>query len=199
MAHVGAKNKTVRLGTRKDTVTRAPLVHIRDVANAGTYAVLAPIAWSLPGNQLPRAAQAIARLLSAAAPSGGRHQAYRKTVLGERLDASRAAAVQAEILADVTLERLYPLRCHRPGGWQPACRVAGGEHIEAALAGGRGALLWVMPVRYSDLISKIALHRAGYEVSHLSRFNHPGSNTHLGRALVNPVRPSRGATSPNAS
>lgn len=82
------------------------------------------------------------------------------------------------------------MRCHRPGSWQPACRIEGGEHIEAALAEGRGALLWVMPFRYSDLISKIALHRNGYDVSHLSRFNHPGSNTRLGCAFVNPVRTS---------
>ena len=44
MAHVEAKNGPARLGTRRDTVTPAPLVNIRDVANAGTYAALAPLA-----------------------------------------------------------------------------------------------------------------------------------------------------------
>ena len=43
---------------------------------------------------------------------------------------------------------------------------------------------------FSDLLTKVALHGAGFEVSHLSRFAHGFSGTRFGERVLNPIRTS---------
>jgi lauroyl/myristoyl acyltransferase len=57
-----------------------------------------------------------------------------------------------------------------------------------ALARGNGAVLWVAHFAFNSNITKIALHRHGYRVSHLSRPEHGFSKTRFGIAMLNPVR-----------
>jgi lauroyl/myristoyl acyltransferase len=166
-----------------------PLVSFRDCGNAAIYAALAPIAWTLSEHALSGAAQKIAGLITPALKSKTVPDRYRRSILGPLLTGERAAEIRRATLAHVILERLYHLRRYRPGGWQPNYGIKGGQHIEAALAGGRGALLWVMPFRYSDLVTKIAFAQEGWAVSHLSALDHPGPNSRLADALLNQARP----------
>jgi len=87
------------------------------------------------------------------------------------------------------IERLPALRMHRPGaGWRPRMRVEGAAHIDAALAGGKGAILWISEFQYHSLVAKMAIDRAGYRVSHLSRPTHGFSMSPWGRRRLNPLR-----------
>lgn len=89
--------------------------------------------------------------------------------------------------AHVFMRELSTMRMYLRPRWRPVTRVTGAEHIEQALAAGRGAILWVTPLVYSDLITKVALAEAGFSVHHLSRYSHPYSDTLVGEHLINPV------------
>jgi lauroyl/myristoyl acyltransferase len=90
--------------------------------------------------------------------------------------------------ANIYHERLQLLRCYRPFGQQSQVQLEGREHLETALEAGKGAILWLGPFVFSDLLTKIALHTAGVRVSHLSRSVHGFSATRFGERVLNPIR-----------
>ncbi|MEQ9812356.1 MAG: hypothetical protein RLO50_06215 [Azospirillaceae bacterium] len=92
------------------------------------------------------------------------------------------------VRAGLTAEKLrwlQALRCHQPGGWEPATRVEGDDALRHVLAAGRGAILWVPSLAFASLAGKLSLHRAGFRVSHLSRWYHGPSDTRLGIRFLN--------------
>jgi len=80
------------------------------------------------------------------------------------------------------------LRGYLPWRSRPKVTLTGAEHIRAGLAAGNGAVLWVVQSTGSDLAAKIALHSAGFEVTHLSRPTHGYSGSRLGVRFINPVK-----------
>jgi lauroyl/myristoyl acyltransferase len=80
------------------------------------------------------------------------------------------------------------LREHAPWGWRARISVVGREHIDEALAAGRGAVLWYCPFAHADVVFKRGLHEAGYRVNHLSAATHGFSDTRFGRAVLNPIK-----------
>ncbi|HEX2256059.1 MAG TPA: hypothetical protein VHG92_05020 [Afifellaceae bacterium] len=66
--------------------------------------------------------------------------------------------------------------------------VLGAEAIDAALAGGRGVVLWVADFVYAQDVVKIGLAQRGYWASHLSQPQHGFSDSLLGLRLLNPIR-----------
>ncbi len=65
-------------------------------------------------------------------------------------------------------------------GWNPEVRVEGMERLDAALARGRGAILWSLRFASATAI-KQAFHRAGRPLTHLSRAEHGSpSRTRVG-------------------
>jgi len=111
-----------------------------------------------------------------------------KTLVGDRIPFDAQTAVYTGHVANLILEKAFLLRCYRPGGWDPKVRVIGCEHINKALVAGRGVILWVMPLRFNDLVTKIAIAREGFKVGHLSRYYHGGSSTVFGGAFLNPIK-----------
>ena len=107
--------------------------------------------------------------------------------LGER-DSARCLAIMREQKAAVHEMRLQDLRGWRPGGWSPQMRVEGEEHLQAALKGGKGAILWLAPFVFNSGPTKIALHQKGYRVSHLSSPKHGVSETRFGIKYLNRIR-----------
>jgi len=83
--------------------------------------------------------------------------------------------------------RLQCLRSYAPGGWRPSIHLVGREHVERALAAGRGAILWVTPMAFNDLVTKMAFSAAGFRVSHLSETRHGLSSSRLGLRVLNPL------------
>ncbi|HEY2387009.1 MAG TPA: hypothetical protein VGK30_08615 [Candidatus Binatia bacterium] len=131
--------------------------------------VLAPVAWLLPERLWPRAGHVVSRAIASFWPAITR---TRVTTLAEAL---RGRAIDLDvhglrvaILDGYMEERLEILRAHRPDGWRPRLRLLGREHIGAALAAGRGAVLWTAPFSHADLVIKMALAQAGLATSHLS-------------------------------
>jgi len=109
-------------------------------------------------------------------------------VAGDRLDGNSARDIQLESMANFIVGSLRVLRDYRPGGWQPEIELRGAEHIDAGLRNGRGVILWVANFHAHNLVAKMAFHRAGYPVSHLSLWRHGYSDTRFGARFLNPIR-----------
>ncbi len=92
-----------------------------------------------------------------------------------------------ELLFENELARLAVFVRYRWRAPEPDIRVEGGESVAAALAAGRGAIFWVAPMAHASLVTKMAWHRQGWKVSHLSRYSHGGSSSRLGARLLNPL------------
>jgi lauroyl/myristoyl acyltransferase len=74
---------------------------------------------------------------------------------------------------------------------QPAIKFQGQDYIETAQRSGRGAILWIGHFIGNDLIAKIALHRAGFQVHHLSSLDHGfSSRSWFGQRYLNPIQTS---------
>ena len=98
-----------------------------------------------------------------------------------------------DLRAAVHEMQMQDLRGWRPGGlwsggWHPNTRLEGEEHLRAALAEGKGAILWLAPFVFNSATTKIVLHEKGYRVSHLSSPKHGYSETRFGVRYLNKVR-----------
>jgi lauroyl/myristoyl acyltransferase len=102
--------------------------------------------------------------------------------------AGSAPVIQQGLQRNIRLNQLYYLASWKPGGWRADVRLEGREHLDRALAAGHGAILWVAPFVFADIVAKRALHEAGVRVHHLSSAGHGFSSTRLGIAVLNPIR-----------
>jgi lauroyl/myristoyl acyltransferase len=93
-----------------------------------------------------------------------------------------------EAAAGATEHHLQVLASRSRGGWKAVPRLEGVAHLDAALAAGRGAVLWVAHFCFNALATKKALRAAGYRVWHFSRPEHGFSKSKLGIALFNGIR-----------
>ena len=100
---------------------------------------------------------------------------------------SAADVITRAVLSRKIEQYLQILRDYRPGGWRPPIRLVGAGHIEAALNQGKGAILWDSNFASGGLVTKMALHRAGIAVSHLSRVGHGFTSTRFGMLVLNRV------------
>jgi len=163
-------------------------LHLSDFFLLFYIPAITMIAWFLPERLWAKACTSAARLLMALRRAGTRGYIRKlNELLGGRRTALDVKEILACYLARNHLARVQCMRCHAPGGWSPRLRLEGQEHIERALAAGKGAVLWVAPMASRDLITKMALHQAGYPVSHLSRFDHGFSTSLWGARLFNPL------------
>ncbi|MGI8925951.1 MAG: hypothetical protein ACR2HN_04805 [Tepidiformaceae bacterium] len=64
-------------------------------------------------------------------------------------------------------------------------RVEGMGHVREALDRGTGVVLWVHGFAASSLLAKVALHREGVPVTHLSRAGHGLSHSRFGLRYLN--------------
>jgi len=145
------------------------------------------IAWCLPERLWTVVCDGAARLSMALRRSRAGYCRKLSEILGGRPTALDVEEILTCFLAKNHLARVQGMRCHAPGGWSPPIRLEGQEHIERALAAGKGAVLWIAPMASKDLITKMAFHQAGYPVSHLSRFDHGFSISLWGARLFNPL------------
>jgi lauroyl/myristoyl acyltransferase len=144
-------------------------------------------AWLLPERLWWPFARELARLSLLVKRKTAIYRANLMRQLGGRhLEVDVDEVARAHV-ANNHLRYLQGMRCYAPCGWQPRIRMDGREHIERALAAGKGAILWVAPMASRDLIAKIALHEAGFRVSHLSRYTHGFSRSLFGARVFNPI------------
>jgi lauroyl/myristoyl acyltransferase len=146
-------------------------------------------AWLLPERHWP----ALARALSPMAIGDltkdptATVTAIRKT-LGARLPDAAAATILRDMGAEGIFTFFQVLKAYRPDGSEPAVRIAGSEHIIAAQAAGRGAVLWVSHAFHGHLGAKVGFRRAGIEVVHLSTPAHGFSATRFGVRYLNRIQ-----------
>jgi acyl-CoA synthetase (AMP-forming)/AMP-acid ligase II/acyl carrier protein/lauroyl/myristoyl acyltransferase len=162
-----------------------PVFSLGDLATSLTLLGLAPMAWLLPCRAWPVVCGALARA----------HVAVRRLHVPGLEEALRRLDVrlmpqelQRRFLAAVYEDVVMTLREHLPIAWRPAIRLRGVEHLNAARAAGRGAVLWSCPSALGGLISKKALRAAGVDLVNLRSAIHPYSGTAFGASVLNPIR-----------
>lgn len=156
-----------------------------DLRTIASHGLLLLPAWILPERLW--AALARGRIRMAGQGAIRRTAKSVRDALGES-GTARAEAIVRDLKAAVYEMRMQDLRGWRPGGWQPRMRLEGEEHLNAALARGRGAILWLAPFVFNSGPTKIALHDKGYRVSHLSSPKHGVSETQFGVKVLNRIR-----------
>ncbi len=159
-----------------------------DVGTMLGLAVQLPFAWLLPESWWGKLAR-LRLLTNRRAVRYAARQMQAALGLATR-DATRHAE---DLRAAVHEMQMQDLRGWRPkglwsGGWRPKTRLEGEEHLRAALAGGKGAILWLAPFVFNSATTKIVLHEKGYRVSHLSSPKHGYSETKFGVRYLNKVR-----------
>lgn len=163
-------------------VTKADLLALLGVA------VMLPLSWLVPSRTWTLFTGLLAPLLTRLALSAKGNLRRIETLAGNRLRGRSYREVQLETFARRMEENLQVFRCYRPGGWHPQIELAGRDRIEQALDETRGVILWINFFVTFALVPKIALHRAGYEVCHLSSPNHGYPDTPIGRRFLSPMR-----------
>jgi lauroyl/myristoyl acyltransferase len=168
-----------------DARIAAPLFSRDDLSTLALLPFGVLVAWCSPEPCWRYVAQGLARLRHSQATCLRRH--IRAVVGPRRLDMPIDVVAEA-YLANLPLPKLQTLRLNAPHGWRPRIRLEGREHIEHALADGRGAILWVAPFLFASLVSKIALHQSGFAVANLQRHSHGFSKSRFGVRFLNPLR-----------
>jgi lauroyl/myristoyl acyltransferase len=174
---------------RRRKLAPRPAWEFSDLSTAASLAALLAPSWLLPERLWAPLAGARIRLSAWTGRQAGTKQQAKavRAALGD-VDAPRSQAIVRKLKADIYEMRLQDLRGWRPGGWNPRIALEGEDHLRAALAGGKGAVLWLAPFVFNSGPIKIALHRKGYRVSHLSSPKHGVSETRFGVKYLNRIR-----------
>jgi lauroyl/myristoyl acyltransferase len=189
-----SNNQTsVELASQSVYIEERPAFARTDVYAMLSLLLLAPVAICVRPSRWPAVCRSLALLSLAGGASRWRR---RQALAGLRLafaDRCRDAEhsfndVCTELEANRLELRLQILRGLIYPHWQPDIVVEGACHIEAALAAGRGAILWVSRFAFADTIVKVGLKSAGYPLVHLSRSIHGFSHSSFGRRWLNPLQ-----------
>ena len=167
------------------------LIEITDIAVALGLPLLAAVSWFLPQRAWRGFCRACVPFYGpgqAGQPSTPAVQRQIRQVLGARTPARPFAAVAGDLIEEDILSLVELLHVYRPGGWRPAIELVGGEHLAAAQAAGRGTIVWLGHFVHANLVAKMALHRAGFAVSHLSHRRHGFSGSRFGVRWLNRVQ-----------
>jgi lauroyl/myristoyl acyltransferase len=168
--------------------SRQPIVCKRDIGLLGLLPSQALLAWSVPERRWQGIAARLARSRMVLKPGRTAREVARiRRLAGRRLSPLSPEACLEVHLAHTYLERLQLLHAHHPRGWRPQIRLEGRRHIEDTLASGNGAILWIAPFVYQNLVTKMAFHQAGYALAHLYRYTHSLSDTRFGVRVLNPI------------
>ncbi len=142
-----------------------------------------PVAWLVPPKWWPAPASLAARLPLLRARPRRRLQPGLVRLLG-KTETEALARLQSAYFQDC----LSTLRAWRPWPAGIEVRLNGREHIDGALKQGKGLIVWVAQLTCAPIVAKMALHQAGFEVTHLSRPSHRFSATRLGIRVLNPIQ-----------
>ncbi len=171
--------------TAEDKHARLPLWSASDTARLARLPADCWIAWQVSDASWERVAHRRAAR-RAADPDRKLEASVLATLLGDHTRiASAAEGVVAGGLAASELRWFQALRCHHPAGWSPTTAVHGLAPVEAALARGRGAVLWFPSLAFASLAGKASLAQAGLRVFHLSQWFHGPSRSRLGVRIFN--------------
>jgi len=120
-------------------------------------------------------------------PSPARYAPAIQQTLG-LANVKEAEAIAWRAAAGRTEHYIQVMKVMSATGWAPTMEVEGEEHLRAALARGKGAILWVAHFCFNTQVTKMALKAQGYRISHLSRPEHGFSKSKFGIRYLNPLR-----------
>lgn len=173
---------------RRKTTEERPAFKIGDPLAIIQIAFQMCVSWIMPERLWPhiarRLAPKLARLKSAQV---NRNQMVRRELFDTVLEPTVLDSIEIAFIAHSILGRMQGYREYRPGGWHSNIELVGTEQLDEALAAGRGVLLWIAGFCYSTLVTKKALHQAGYELSHVSQLEHNLSDSKFGVRFLNPI------------
>lgn len=165
------------------------LISFLDLLTVIGLIVLIPVAWFLPQPAWPKLGRGIIAPVLRLLPWLETARAARVVpFLGEASLRYPTNEVLVRELSRYFEDTLLLLKCYRPGDWEPVVEVRGAEHLQAAVSRGQGVVLWFSHFVHASLISKIAMHQAGFSMSHLTHPRHGFSWTRFGMQFLNPVR-----------
>jgi len=175
---------------RVDTASAVPWLQGRDVFVTALLVTFWLLSLCLPERRWPGLARWFAqrRLANSARLSSDELETVKVVVgHGEGKSAWIEETFRRDWLAHKYLSWMQLLACYRPWRWRPQPKLIGRQHVDEALARGRGVILLTANFVYKDLMTKAALAGAGYGASHLSRDSHGFAESRLGKALLNPI------------
>jgi lauroyl/myristoyl acyltransferase len=166
-----------------------PLITGEDVLIVIGLGLLGGLGWIVP----PQRWQLVGRALSPAlrarnAADRSRRARLIAQALGARTLTLTAAEIDASLTANALIRQCLLGRFYRPGGWSPRVDLIGREHLDEAVAAGKGAIVFASHFAASGIFTKMGLSRAGYPVVHLSTPTHGFSSSRFGRRFLNPIR-----------
>ena len=160
-----------------------------DLLTLISFVVLIPIAWLLPQHLWSKLGRCVIALALRLLPwIAGDRIARIEHCLGPASLRLPAHEIFIRELSRYFEDTLLLLKCYRPDGWEPTVELHGLEHLRAAVSSGKGVVLWFSHLHHASLISKIAMYRAGFAMSHLSHPRHGFSPTRFGMRFLNPIR-----------
>lgn len=169
----------------KKTVKQIPLFSAQDIFDIATFAVLAVPAWILPLTTLWRVVFPLAYI----------HAQIRRPVRRVQSEAVRRTSFEGSTFEFAVRrlqfsyhETILQLRLLIRPTTQLRLRLEGLENIDRELAHGRGVILLIGTVSYSEYVAKAALAQSGIALIHLSIPGHGSSGTKFGRRFVTKFR-----------
>ncbi|MDH3664348.1 MAG: hypothetical protein OEU92_30775, partial [Alphaproteobacteria bacterium] len=175
---------------RPKTAAAVPWIQGRDLFVAALVLGLGLVAMLRPEKRWEGWARWLARRrLAASSKLSGDELETVKVVVGhgEDKEAWIEDSFRRDWLAHKYLSWIQLLACYRPWRWRPGVKLIGRQHLESALAQGRGVILLTANFAYKDLMTKAALADAGHWACHLVRDSHGFAESRLGRRLLNPI------------
>lgn len=161
---------------------------VEDVLFMLEWPVLKYAAAAMPENRWADLAMRVERMkVRLGLPSPARYAPAIRQALG-LASLEEAEAVAWRAAAGRTEHHIQVMKVMSAKGWAPKIRLEGEEHLKAALARGKGAILWVAHFCFNTQVTKMALKAGGYRVSHLSRPEHGFSKSQFGMRFLNPLR-----------
>ena len=161
----------------------------RDVLLFPMLLTFGVVTWLLPERWWRRVARGLAEVLAILLARRTKTQMARTArVTDGGMIALSPRELEVTRTAFYLEDRMQVVAAYRPGAWEPKIELSGREHLDRSLAEGRGAILWISDFTSSSLVTKLAFHRSGIEVSHLSRPTHGFSSSRFGIRFINPIR-----------
>ncbi|MGH8729106.1 MAG: hypothetical protein ACREV9_13365, partial [Burkholderiales bacterium] len=171
---------------RSNSAAVAPLIQPRDFFLFAYLSAATLVAWGVPEPLWPRVCEWWGRLGARGRAQTMQVRGIARILKGQPL-AGEARRITAAHAANIHHSRLQYLRCYRFDDWHPRVRLAGHEQVEQALNAGRGAVIWIAPFDFSNLMPLVTAHRHGFKVIALSRTEHGISLTRFGARMFNPI------------
>ena len=131
--------------------------------------------------------RAVARRMARLLPAGFRQEASLETLVAlGGLSRDEAAALRRRQLEQKLISLALFIK-QLGGGGVNDITVEGREHITDALAGGRGAIIWIADFVFASEVARQAFHMLGHPLTHVIRPEHGFSATRFGVRCLNPV------------